>query len=300
MGEPSGKRSLHLRLEAKQHDQLQQLATENGSSITDLVRELLERALGDQTHLALLAHTKATEQKIGSLQQTIATMLPALHQRMGTLERLVCTADANAVRRSQLDHAKRRRLYRPLRYALWELQQIALHLLQQSMHTNGHTHEQFLARHTDCEEISERDVTTFMVKMDKACAEIDAGAPAPLQPPPAPALEIDPATTHRQPDDWLDNWVAAIRRGDPDAIPVDRVVNAALSTVDFGPLDRARAQLEAVNRQLEAKPGEDQPGLFDAASEAHPTPVADQTEASTAASPALPNGTVNGAAGLAR
>ena len=71
MGEPSGKRSLHLRLEARLHDELQQLAGEAGRGIADLVRDLLERALRDRTHLDILNYAKATARKLDQLAQII-------------------------------------------------------------------------------------------------------------------------------------------------------------------------------------------------------------------------------------
>ena len=82
MGEPSGKRSLHLRLDAKLYDDLQQLAGEAGSSIADLVRDLLERALRDRTHLDILNYAKATAHKLDELAQAQARTLQMLHQRL--------------------------------------------------------------------------------------------------------------------------------------------------------------------------------------------------------------------------
>lgn len=188
MAEAGSKRSLHLRLDARLHDQLQQLASESGSSVPDLTRELLERAFNDRTHLELLAQSKRTTEQLDRLEHNIATHLRALHQRLGTLERLVCAVDANAVRRAPVEHMKLRHLWRNQRYALFELQGIASQLLQQTMHTNGHKLAEIEARHAELREGAENAIVALVVKIREIMAQLDTDAPPPLQPPPPPEL----------------------------------------------------------------------------------------------------------------
>ena len=188
MAEIGSKRSLHLRLDARLHDQLQQLASESNSSIPDLIRELLERALNDRTHLALLTQSKRAAEQLDRLEHNIATHLPALHQRLGALEQLVCAVDANAIRRAPVEHMKLRHLWRNQRYALFELQRMAIQVLQQTMHTNGHKLAEIEALIDKCQEGAESDMVAFVPKIREIMAQLDADAPPPLQPPPAPEL----------------------------------------------------------------------------------------------------------------
>ena len=193
MGEPSGKRSLHLRLEARLYDQLQQLAGEAGSSIADLVRELLERALRDRTHLDILTDVKATGQKLDRLAQAQAGALTTLQQRLGTIEQLICSADANAASRYTLDFARHYDLFKSTRYGIWELQTIIVHVLEYAMATHGNSREVAYKFHADCQDASSRGFKRFRATVEQDIAAIDAGAPAPLQPPPAPELPNDTA-----------------------------------------------------------------------------------------------------------
>ena len=188
MGEPSGKRSLHLRLEARLYDELQQLAGEAGSSIADLVRELLERALRDRTHLDILTDVKATGQKLDRLAQAQAGALTTLQQRLGTIEQLICSADANAASRYALDFARHYDLFKSTRYGIWELQTIIVHVLEYAMLTHGNSREVAYKFHADCQDASSRGFKRFRATVEQDIAAIDAGAPAPLQPPPAPEL----------------------------------------------------------------------------------------------------------------
>ena len=188
MAEIGSKRSLHLRLDARLHDQLQQLASENGSSIPDLTRELLERAFNDRTHLKLLTQSKRTTEQLDRLEHNVATHLPALHQRLGALEQLVCAVDANAIRRAPVEHMKLRHLWRNQRYALFELQRMAIQLLQQTMHTNGHKLAEIEALIDQCQEGAESQMVAFVPKIQAIMAQLDADAPPPLQPPPPPEL----------------------------------------------------------------------------------------------------------------
>ena len=200
MGEPSGKRSLHLRLDAKLHDELQQLAGEAGGSIADLVRDLLERALRDRTHLDILNYAKATARKLDQLAQAQANGLAALHQRLGGIEQLICSADANAARRYALDFARHHNLFESTRYGIWELQTVIIHVLEYAMLTHGNSREVAYKFHADCQDVSSRNFKRFLATVvEPECAAIDAGAPAPLQPPPAPELAF--ARPSEPPDD---------------------------------------------------------------------------------------------------
>ena len=188
MGEPSGKRSLHLRLDAKLYDELQQLAGEAGSGTADLVRDLLERALRDRTHLDILNYAKATGRKLDQLVQTQANGLAALHQRLVGIEQLICSADANAAQRDALDFARHFNLFSSTRYGIWELQTIIVHVLEYAMLTHGNSREVAYKFHADCQDASSKGFERFEATVTQDIAAIDAGAPAPLQPPPAPEL----------------------------------------------------------------------------------------------------------------
>ena len=188
MAEVGSKRSLHLRLDARLHDQLQQLASESGCSIPDLTRELLERAFNDRTHLELLAQSKRTTEQLECLEHNVAQILPWLHQRLGTLEQLVCAVDANAFQRAPIEHIKLRRLWRNTRCGMFELQRMAIQVLQQTMHTNGHKLEESKALIDKCQEGAESDIVEFVPEIRAIMAEYDKEAPPPLQPPPPPEL----------------------------------------------------------------------------------------------------------------
>ena len=188
MGEPSGKRSLHLRLEARLHDELQQLAGEAGRGIADLVRDLLERALRDRTHLDILSCAKTTERKLDTLAQAQARTLQMLHQRLVGIEQLICSADANAAQRDALDFTRHYELFKSTRYGIWELQTVSVHVLEYAMLTHGNSREVAYKFHADCQDASSKGFERFEATVTQDIAAIDAGAPAPLQPPPAPEL----------------------------------------------------------------------------------------------------------------
>ena len=217
MGEPSGKRSLHLRLEARLHDELQQLAGEAGRGIADLVRDLLERALRDRTHLDILNYAKATARKLDELAQAQADALTALHQRLAGIEQLICSADANAAQRDALDFARHFNLFSSTRYGIWELQTIIVHVLEYAMLTHGNSREVAYKFHADCQDASSKGFERFEATVTQDIAAIDAGAPAPLQPPPAPEL------TFARPSEPPDGTAEAGEEGcqsDPPTAPV--------------------------------------------------------------------------------
>ena len=181
----SNKRSVYVRFERDVHDRLQALSQTSGENVTELVRNLVERALRQDTSTELLARSQALADR---LEHNIATHLPALHRRLGALEQLVCAVDANAIRRAPVEHMKLRHLWRNQRYALFELQGICCHLLQQTMHTNGHKLAEIEARYAQFLQEAESAIVAFVPKIREIMAQLDADAPAPLQPPPPPEL----------------------------------------------------------------------------------------------------------------
>ena len=221
MGEPSGKRSLHQRLEARLHDELQQLAGEAGRGIADLVRDLLERALRDRTHLDILSCAKATERKLDRLAQTQAQTLQMLHQRLVGIEQLICSADANAASRYALDFARHYDLFKSTRYGIWELQTVSVHVLEYAMLTHGNSREVAYKFHADCQDASSRGFKRFRAEVEQDIAAIDAGAPAPLQPPPARELAF------ALPPELSDDTAEAGEEGLKSDLPATPVVGAA-------------------------------------------------------------------------
>ena len=194
MGEPSGKRSLHLRLEARLHDELQQLAGEAGSSIADLVRELARAraARPDASgHPDRRQSHRAEARPAGA--GTSRRALTTLQQRLGTIEQLICSADANAASRYALDFARHYDLFKSTRYGIWELQTIIVHVLEYAMLTHGNSREVAYKFHADCQDASSKGFKRFRATVEQDIAAIDAGAPAPLQPPPAPSAFASPS-----------------------------------------------------------------------------------------------------------
>ena len=182
------KRSVFVRFERDVHERLQALSQTSGENLTELVRNLVERALNRDLSTELLARSHALAAQLERLEHNVATHLPALHQRLGTLEQLVCAVDTNAIRRAPVEHMKLRHLWRNTRYALFELQGICCHLLQQTMHTNGHKLAEIEARYAQFLQEAENAIVTFVPKIREIMAQLDADAPPPLQPPPPPEL----------------------------------------------------------------------------------------------------------------
>ena len=203
-------------MDAKLHDELQQLAGEAGRGIADLVRDLLERALRDRTHLDILNYAKATERKLDTLAQAQARTLQMLHQRLVGIEQLICSADANAASRYALDFARHYDLFKSTRYGIWELQTIIVHVLEYAMLTHGNSREVAYKFHADCQDASSRGFKHFLdTVVEPECAEINAGAPAPLQPPPAPDLAF--AQPPEPPDDTAEAGEEGIESNLPAA-----------------------------------------------------------------------------------
>ena len=182
------KRSVFVRFEKDVHERLQALSQTSGENLTELVRNLVERALRQDTSEELLARSHALAAQLERLEHNVATHLPALHQRLGTLEQLVCAVDTNAIRRAPVEHMKLRNLWRNTRYALFELQRLANQVLQQTMHTNGHKLAEIEALIDRCQEGAESQMVEFVPKIRALMAQLDADAPPPLQPPPPPQL----------------------------------------------------------------------------------------------------------------
>ena len=184
----NSRRSVTVRFEKEVHDRLQALSQTSGENVTELVRNLVERALRQDSSIELLARSQAIADQLDRLEHNVATHLPALHQRLGTLEQLVCAVDANAIRRAPVEHMKLRHLWRNTRYALFELQGICCHLLQQTMHTNGHKLAEIEARYAQFLQEAENVMVEFVPEIRALMAQLDADAPPPLQPPPPPEL----------------------------------------------------------------------------------------------------------------
>ena len=135
-----------------------------------------------------MARSQAHAAQLDRLEHNVATHLPALHQRLGTLEQLVCAVDANAIRRAPVEHMKLRHLWRNTRYALFEVQSIANQVLQQTMHTNGHKLAEIEALIDRCQDGAESQMVEFVPEIRELMAKLDTDAPPPLQPPPPAEL----------------------------------------------------------------------------------------------------------------
>ena len=229
------RQQLGLRLDPATMERLEALSRKTGTPITTLGREILQSALRDDSQAEQTALLETTITQLERLEHNVAQILPALHQRLGTLEQLVCAVDANAIRRAPVEHMKLRHLWRNTRYALFELQRLANQVLQQTMHTNGHKLAEIEALIDRCQEGAESQMVEFVPKIRALMAQLDADAPPPLQPPPPPDLPpilLPP----RAPSTGEDE--API----PANIPAD------------GPAQDAAAQA--------GQPAEEQPGLF--------------------------------------
>ena len=229
------RQQLGLRLDPATMERLEALSRKTGTPITTLGREILQSALRDDSQAEQTALLETTITQLERLEHNVAQILPALHQRLGTLEQLVCAVDANAIRRAPVEHMKLRHLWRNTRYALFELQRLANQVLQQTMHTNGHKLAEIEALIDRCQEGAESQMVAFVPKIREIMAQLDADAPPPLQPPPPP--ELPPILLPpRAPGTGEDE--API----PANIPAD------------GPAQDAAAQA--------GQPAEEQPGLF--------------------------------------
>jgi len=229
------RQQLGLRLDPATMERLEALSRKTGTPITTLGREILQNALRDdsQAEQATMLETAIT--RLERLEHNVAQILPSLHQRLGTLEQLVCAVDANAVRRAPVEHMKLRHLWRNQRYALFELQGICCHLLQQTMHTNGHKLAEIEARYAQFLQEAESAIVAFVPKIRALMAQLDADAPPPLQPPPPPELPplLRPLTA-------------------PATDEVEAPTAANIPAGESGQDAAAKA----------GQPGEEQPGLF--------------------------------------
>ena len=195
----NSKRPVTVRFDKEVHERLQQMSQDSGDSITELVRNLVERALEKNTHTELLVQTQALTRRVAQIEQMLGHVLPTLHQRLAGIEQLICSADANAASRDALDFARHYDLFKSTRYGIWELQTIIVHVLEYAMLTHGNSREVAYKFHADCQDASSRGFKRFRATVEEDIAAIDAGAPAPLQPPPAPELAF--ARPSELPDD---------------------------------------------------------------------------------------------------
>ena len=217
----NSKRPVTVRFDKEVHDRLQQMSQDNGDSITELVRNLVERALEKNTHTELLVQTQALTRRVAQIEQMLGHALPTLHQRLAGIEQLICSADANAAQRDALDFARHYNLFSSTRYGIWELQTIIVHVLEYAMLTHGNSREVAYKFHADCQDASSKGFERFEATVEQDIAAIDAGAPAPLQPPPTPEL------TFALPPEPPDNTPEAGEEGLESALPAAPVTGAA-------------------------------------------------------------------------
>ena len=214
----NSKRPVTVRFDKEVHDRLQQMSQDSGDSITELVRNLVERALEKNTHTELLVQTQALTRRVAQIEQMLRHALPTLHQRLAGIEQLICSADANAAQRYALDFARHHNLFESTRYGIWEVQTVIIHVLEYAMLTHGNSREVAYKFHADCQDVSSRNFKYFLdTVVEPDIAAIDAGAPAPLQPPPAPEL------TFARPSEPPDGTAEAGEEGcqsDPPTAPV--------------------------------------------------------------------------------
>ena len=190
---------LGLRLDPASTERLEALSRKTGTPITTLGRELLQAALKDDANTDLVTLVEAMRKRLTRMEQAQADALTALHQRLAGIEQLICSADANAAQRYALDFTRHYELFKSTRYGIWELQTVSVHVLEYAMLTHGNSREVAYKFHADCQDASSRGFKRFRATVEEDIAAIDAGAPAPLQPPPAPELAF--ARPSELPDD---------------------------------------------------------------------------------------------------
>ena len=157
----NSKRPVTVRFDKEVHDRLQQMSQDSGESITELVRNLVERALEKNTHTELLVQTQALTRRVAQIEQMVGHALPTLHQRLAGIEQLICSADANAAQRDALDFARHYNLFSSTRYGIWELQTIIVHVLEYAMLTHGNSREVAYKFHADCQDASSKGFEAF-------------------------------------------------------------------------------------------------------------------------------------------
>ena len=216
--------------------------------------------------------------------------LPALHERLGSLEQLVCAADGNAARRGEIAWTKQRHLFTNSRYATWELQEVIRHVLEYVFLLHGYSSKASVKFHADCHDRCVAEFIEYMPDVDKFCGGIDAGAPATLQPPPAPAAASKAEIALGE----LREIAAAYRRGDLDIVAEFRAIEEGLKTADLGPLDRVRRLLQQSESSDTNLPEPDQPGLFDTANTGQVPRPSDGNGAAGNAGGNRPNGAGHG------
>ena len=135
---------------------------------------------------------EALDRRVAQVERMLGQACRRLHQRLGGIEQLICSADANAASRYALDFARHYDLFKSTRYGIWELQTIIVHVLEYAMLTHGNSREVAYKFHADCQDASSKGFKRFRATVEQDIAAIDAGAPAPLQPPPAPELTFVP------------------------------------------------------------------------------------------------------------
>lgn len=267
----STKQSVYVRFDREMHERLNKLSQQSGDSVTKLVRMLVERALEQDTGMETLARMQAIIGRLDALEQHLRHAFPDLHERLGTLEQLVCTADANAARRSGLDHAKRRNLWCSTRYGVWELQKVIYHVLEHALLTDGHSRDVSRKLHADCQDASTVEFRQFLATIDAECAEIDTAAPAAMHPP--PAVPRAPAIGHSAQGNDITSWLPGADLSNPAGIAKPRL--APPRPTSSKPFELA---LSAATGEPDEPSESDQPSLFTLSTET-PTPPAPDANA---------------------
>lgn len=216
MAEDNARRVLHIRVDARQHDRLHELARHSRTAVAEVVRELLERALDPSANVELLTRTRVISNHLTALERQLGRALPTLHERLGTVEQLVCTIDANAVRRGEIEHQKHRKWWSATRYGIWELQRVMIHVLEYALRTDGHSREVARKLHADCVDASEQDFRAFLAMIDAENTALDAAAPPAVQPPPAPQIQPFTSTPPASDDITLGRMPRGHEHGDAD------------------------------------------------------------------------------------
>ncbi|MFZ1425432.1 MAG: hypothetical protein WAS21_01530, partial [Geminicoccaceae bacterium] len=115
-------------------------------------------------------------------------------------------------------------LFKSTRYGIWELQTIIVHVLEYAMLTHGNSREVAYKFHADCQDASSRGFKRFRATVEEDIAAIDAGVPAPLQPPPTPELAF--ALPLELPDD-AENTLEAGDEEPESSLPAAPIAGAA-------------------------------------------------------------------------